>query len=63
MGICMTDYPEKSIRNIQTVADRLGVDFDTAYSMMMITATLMDMYPEDDAVVAMILPRHEDHVD
>lgn len=35
MGICMTDYPEKSIRNIQTVADRLGVDFDTAYAAVL----------------------------
>ena len=43
------------VQRVQRVAEKIGVDYDTAYAMMLITATLMDMHPDDAAVAEMIL--------
>ena len=48
-------YPLWYRKNIRILCDRLCVDEDTAYAMMLMTAALMDIYPEDEQVVEMIL--------
>lgn len=55
----MTDqtimYPKKCRKNIKRIVDAVGASVETAYAMMLLTATLMDMCPEDEAVADMIL--------
>ena len=53
MGI--TDYPGRCSRHIRLLMDRLCPDAGTAYKMMLMTAALMDIHPEDKEVVEMIL--------
>ena len=48
-------FPMRSRKNIRKLVHILGVDAETAYVMMVMAATLMDLRPEDDAVVEMIL--------
>ena len=48
-------YPRNCQQSIRTLMNEIGVDMDTAYSMMLMTAALMDLYPHDDAVLHMIL--------
>lgn len=48
-------YPRKCRRSIHTLVDEIGVSVETAYAMMLMTATLMDLKPEDDEVCNMIL--------
>ena len=50
-----TLYPLKCRKNIRRVADGTGMDAETAYAMMLMTAMLMDLRPDDDAVADMIL--------
>ena len=48
-------YPKICRRNILRLMNTIGVGPETAYAMMLMTATLMDLHPEDDAVAEMIL--------
>lgn len=48
-------YPKKCRKGIHTLVDEVGVSVETAYAMMRMTALLMDLQPEDDEVVTMIL--------
>jgi hypothetical protein len=48
-------YPKLYRKNIRILKDRLCTDADTAYRMMLMTAMLMDLRPEDDQVVDYIL--------
>lgn len=48
-------YSERCEKNIRILSKRLGADAETAYAMILMTATLMDLRPEDDEVVRMIL--------
>ena len=48
-------YPKHCRRNIRKLTSRLCADADTVYSMMLMTAALMDLHPEDDEVADMIL--------
>lgn len=48
-------YPRKCRKSIQILTDTVGMSPDIAYAMMLMTAALMDLQPEDDEVVRMIL--------
>lgn len=48
-------YPKLVRRNISILCDRLCVDPETAYAMLLMTAALMDLNPEDGKVVEIIL--------
>jgi hypothetical protein len=48
-------YPKKCRKSIHTIVDEIGASVETAYAMMLMTATLMDLRPEDDEVLHMIL--------
>ena len=50
-----TMYPRNCRRNIRTLMNRLSTDAGTAYAMMLMTAALMDLSPDDDKVTDMIL--------
>ena len=48
-------YPKKCRRSIHRIMDEVGAGPETAYAMMLMTAALMNLQPEDDKVVDMIL--------
>lgn len=48
-------YPRRCRKGIQTLVDNVGMSIETAYAMMLMTAALMDLNPEDDEVVHIIL--------
>ncbi len=48
-------YPKKCRKNIHRLVDSVGMGLETAYAMMLMTATLMDLDPGDDEVADMIL--------
>ena len=48
-------YPRRCRKGIQTLVDSVGMSIETAYAMMLMTAALMDLNPEDEAVVHIIL--------
>ena len=48
-------FPEQYRKNISRLMNMLTTDAETAFAMMVMTATLMDLRPDDDEVVEMIL--------
>ena len=48
-------YPRKCRRNIHTIVNEVGTSVETAYAMMLMTAMLMDLRPEDEEVLDIIL--------
>ena len=48
-------YPAGCRRNIKKLSYLLCTDYQTAYAMMLLTATLMDLHPNDQKVIDMIL--------
>ena len=48
-------YPKESRKNIVRIMNAIGVSPETAYAMMLMTAMLMDLHPEDEEVADMIL--------
>lgn len=48
-------YPKKCRWNIHRLMDAIGVPAETAYGMILLTAALMDLDPEDEQVSDMIL--------
>ena len=48
-------YPENCRRSIRTISEKTGVSVETAYAMMLMTALLMDLRPEDARVTEMVL--------
>ena len=48
-------FPERYRKNIRRLMNMLTTDAETAFAMMVMTATLMDLNPDDDEVVEMIL--------
>lgn len=48
-------YPKKCRKNIYRIVEEVGTSEETAYAMMLMTAALMDLQPEDDEVLHMIL--------
>lgn len=47
--------PAKCRKPIRILTEMTGMDEDTAYAMMLMTAALMDLRPEDGRVLEMIL--------
>ena len=54
MGKEMT-YPARCRKNIKRLVSMLCTDEQTAYAMMLMTATLSDLDPGDDRVAELIL--------
>ena len=48
-------FPARCGKSIRILRDEVGVCEDPAYQMMLMTATLMDLRPEDEKVVHIIL--------
>ena len=48
-------YPKKCRRSINVLVNEIGTSAETAYAMMLMTATLMDLNPEDDEVLRIFL--------
>ena len=48
-------YPERSRKNVQKITASVPVSEETAYAMMLMTAMLMDLSPDDERVPDMIL--------
>lgn len=48
-------YPVPCRAALRRLRNEIGVDEDVAYKMLLMTAALMDLRPEDDRVVRMIL--------
>lgn len=48
-------YPRKCRKSIRILMHEIGVDIETAYAMILMTAAMMDLRPEDDEVVHIIL--------
>lgn len=48
-------YPKPCRKSIRILNSEIGVSDETAYAMMLMTAALMDLNPEDDEVVHLIL--------
>ena len=48
-------YPKRCRKSIQILTENVGMSVETAYAMMLMTAALMDLHPEDEEVLEMIL--------
>ena len=48
-------YPKTSHRNIKRLVSAIGMSAETAYAMMLMTAALMDLQPEDEETYQYIL--------
>ena len=53
MSECM--YPVNCRKAIRRLMNEISVSSSTAYAMILMTATLMDLRPEDERVVDIIL--------
>ena len=51
----MIMYPKACRQALKRIADETGASIETAYAMMLMTATLMDLRPEDGEVLEIIL--------
>jgi len=54
----LEDYPENCRPSIITVSDALKTDYETAYSMILLTACLYDLYPSETEVADRIINAH-----
>ncbi len=48
-------YPKRCRNSIHRIVDETGIGVETAYAMMLMTAALMDLHPEDEEVLRMVL--------
>ena len=48
-------YPKNCRKNISRITNATGASVETAYAMMLLTATLYDLDPSDPMVMKMIL--------
>lgn len=48
-------YPKECRKNIKRLAAATGISVEIIYSMMLMTAALMDLHPEDNEVADIIL--------
>lgn len=51
----MSRYPKDSRKNIRRLVSATGMSADTAYAMILMTAALMDLRPDDPDVVGYVL--------
>jgi len=50
-----TMYPKECRKNIKRLVSAVGMSSETAYAMILMTAALMDLRPEDSIVVDYVL--------
>lgn len=50
----LLSYPKKCRENIKAIVNEVGTSPETAYAMMLMTALLMDLNPEDKEVLRII---------
>ena len=55
----ISNYPEKCRKSIRRLVSAVGMSAETAYSLLLLHAALMDLYPEDSEVVEIILSDSE----
>ena len=55
MGDAAIMYPKSCRKSIHRIVKATGISEDIVYAMILMTAALMDLRPEDDKVVQMIL--------
>ena len=48
-------YPKNCRKSIKILVNEVGMSIETAYAMMLMTALLMDLRPEDEEVLHIIL--------
>ena len=48
-------YPERCEKSVSKISRLTGTNKDTAYAMLLMTAMLMDLHPEDEDVLRMVL--------
>ena len=48
-------YPKECRKSIRLLVNEVGMSVETAYAMMLMTAMLMDLHPEDEEVIHIIL--------
>lgn len=48
-------YPKQCRKPIRILTEATGMDEDTAYAMLLMTAALMDLHPGDREVLEMIM--------
>lgn len=48
-------YPKRCRKSLRMITNETGIGVETAYVMMLMTAALMDLHPEDDEVLHIIL--------
>ena len=48
-------YPKECRKQLRRLMNATGMSIDTAYAMMLMTAALMDLKPDDPYVVDMVL--------
>lgn len=51
----ITAFPEACRANVETITSNVSTDEKTAYAMLLMTATLMDLCPADPQVARIIL--------
>ena len=51
----LNSFPEPCRRNLTTIISHVDTDVNTAYAMMLLTATLMDLCPADPKVAEILL--------
>lgn len=55
MGLTVEGYPKQYHKNLRTILAEVPADPQTAYAMMLLTASLMDLDPADPEVAEIIL--------
>lgn len=55
MDATVDNFPKPCRENINTITTAFRTDAETAYAMMLMTATLMDLCPADPKVAEIIL--------
>ena len=55
MGDTAIMYPRSCRKSIHRIVKATGVSEEIVYAMILMTAALMDLRPEDDEVVQMVL--------
>lgn len=48
-------YPKNCKRSVRRIMSAVGMSEETAYSMILMTAALMDLHPDDPQVVDLVL--------
>lgn len=51
------EFPEPCRQSIKAIAEKLDTDYDTAYAIICLEATLWDLYPSDTMIVSMVLDK------